>query len=75
MKRTPWTKILKDLRIEAGLTQKDLSLKSGVPQRTVAEYENTNSQRQLCIHRVERILDVLGYEIDLFLKDGNGDDV
>ena len=72
---TPWKQILKDLRIEAGLTQKQLAAKSSMPQRTIAEYENMGSTREISIYKVEKILDTLGYEIDLFLKDGTRDSV
>ena len=72
---TPWKQILKDLRIEAGLTQKQLAAKSSMPQRTIAEYEHMGSTREISIYKVEKILDTLGYEIDLFLKDGTRDSV
>ena len=72
---TPWKQILKALRIEAGLTQKQLAAKSSMPQRTIAEYENMGSTREISIYKVEKILDTLGYEIDLFLKDGTRDSV
>ena len=39
-----------------------------MPQRTLAEYENIGSGRQLSVHKIEAILDALGYEIDVFLK-------
>jgi transcriptional regulator with XRE-family HTH domain len=66
---TPWKKILRQLREEAGLTQQKLALKSAMPQRTIAEYENCGSTRELSIYKIEKILDTLGYEVDVFLKD------
>tara|TARA_R110002020_G_scaffold27274_6_gene88016 strand:- start:198 stop:434 length:237 start_codon:yes stop_codon:yes gene_type:complete len=66
---TPWKKILRQLREEAGLTQQKLALKSTMPQRTIAEYENCGSTRELSIYKIEKILDTLGYEVDVFLKD------
>ena len=47
---TPWKKILRQLREEAGLTQQKLALKSTMPQRTIAEYENCGSTRELSIY-------------------------
>jgi|TARA_R110002167_G_scaffold135090_1_gene321371 transcriptional regulator with XRE-family HTH domain len=63
-----WCQLIKDLRKESGISQKDLADKAKIPQRTMAEYENIGAGRQLSIHRVEQILDALGYEIDVFLK-------
>ena len=65
---TPWEKILKELRAESGWSQKELARRSDLPQRTVSEYENMTSSRELSIYKIERILDTLGYEIDIFLK-------
>ena len=65
---TPWEKILKELRAESGWAQKELARRSDLPQRTVSEYENMTSSRELSIYKIERILDTLGYEIDFFLK-------
>jgi len=65
---TNWSRLLRDLRKEKELTQKELAYKSKMPQRTIAEYENVGAARQLSIYRIERILDALGYEIDVFLK-------
>lgn len=66
---TPWKKILRQLREEAGLTQQKLAHKSNMPQRTIAEYENCGSDRELSIYKIEKILDTLGYEVDVFLRD------
>ena len=68
---TPWRHLLKDLRIEAGLTQKQLAAKSSIPQRTIAEYENTGSTREMSIFKVEKLLDTLGCEFALFWKKGD----
>ena len=64
-----WSQVLKDIREETGLTQKDVAARSGVSQRTVAEYENVGLSRQLSVYKVEKILDVLGYDIDIFMRD------
>ena len=69
LKRLVWSKLLKELREEAGLTQKDLAQKARMPQRTIAEYENVETHRQLSIYKIEPILDALGYEVDVFMRD------
>jgi transcriptional regulator with XRE-family HTH domain len=69
LKRLNWSKLLRELREEAGMTQKDLAYKARMPQRTVAEYENVGADRQLSIYKIETILDVLGYEVEVFLKE------
>jgi len=40
-----------------------------MPHRTISEYESVKLSRQLSIYKVEIILDAMGYEIDVFLKD------
>lgn len=65
--QTNWSLLLKELRVEAGLTQKNLAIKADMAQRTIAEYENIGASRQLSIYKVELILEALGYEIDVFL--------
>jgi transcriptional regulator with XRE-family HTH domain len=69
LQRLNWSKLLKELREEAGITQKDLAYKARMPQRTIAEYENVGADRQLSIYKIETILDVLGYEVEVFLKE------
>ena len=59
-----WPKLLKDLRKEAGLSQRELADMTGLPQRTLAEYESIINNRHLSIYRVEKILDCLGYDLD-----------
>ena len=66
--RTNWSILLRELRREKGITQKELAYRSHMPQRTIAEYENIGAARQLSIQKIEQILDALGYEIDVFLK-------
>ena len=63
-----WSQLLRELRIEKGLTQRELAYRSKIPQRTIAEYENVGASRQLSVYRVEQILDSLGYELDVFLR-------
>jgi len=59
-----WACLLKNIREESGLSQRQLSRKCGIPQRTVAEYENVTKPRHLSIYRVEKILWTLGYELE-----------
>ena len=66
---TQWERILKELREEAGYSQRELATKCGMPQRTISEYENYGSPRELSIYKIEKILDTLGYEVDILLKD------
>ena len=63
-----WCQLIKELRKESGISQKDLADRAQMPQRTIAEYENVGAGRQLSVHKIEAILDALGYEIDVFLK-------
>ena len=67
--KTNWSQILRDIREERNMTQRELAYKARMPQRTIADYENVEASRQLSIYRIEQILDVLGYEIDVFLRD------
>ena len=69
VRKVNWSQLLRDLRAETGLTQKDLAYRAKISQRTLAEYENVGLSRQLSIYKVEQILDALGYEIDVFLRD------
>jgi len=64
-----WPKLLRDLRKEAGLSQRELADLTGLPQRTLAEYESMINNRHLSIYRVEKILDCLGYDLDACLRD------
>tara|TARA_R110000744_G_scaffold73965_1_gene147862 strand:+ start:3029 stop:3253 length:225 start_codon:yes stop_codon:yes gene_type:complete len=67
--RNNWSQILKDIREERNITQRELAYRAKMPQRTIAEYENVEASRQLSIYKIEQILDVLGYEVDVFLRD------
>ena len=69
MTNLDWPKLLRDLRKEAGLSQRELADLTGLPQRTLAEYESMINNRHLSIYRVEKILDCLGYDLDACLRD------
>tara|TARA_R110002051_G_scaffold196148_2_gene263962 strand:- start:3060 stop:3296 length:237 start_codon:yes stop_codon:yes gene_type:complete len=62
-----WAQLLKKIREESGLSQRQLARKCGIPQRTLAEYENTTKPRHLSIYRVEKILASMGYELEAML--------
>ena len=66
-----WSVLLREIRADAGLTQRVLSRKTRISQRTIADYENTLEPRQLSIYKVERLLAVLGYELDAVLVKKN----
>tara|TARA_R100000963_G_C4645125_1_gene109274 strand:+ start:2932 stop:3153 length:222 start_codon:yes stop_codon:yes gene_type:complete len=59
-----WAQLLKNIREESGMSQRELSRKCKVPQRTLAEYENTVNPRHLSIYRVEKILAAMDYELE-----------
>ena len=54
--------------MERGITQEKLALRAQMPQRTICEYENIETPRQLSVQKIETILDALGYEIDVHLR-------
>jgi len=66
-----WSVLLREIRADAGLTQRVLSRKTRISQRTIADYENTLEPRQLSIYKVERLLSALGYELDAVLVKKN----
>tara|TARA_Y100001951_G_scaffold104317_1_gene115552 strand:+ start:1431 stop:1778 length:348 start_codon:yes stop_codon:yes gene_type:complete len=66
-----WSVLLRDLRSEAGLTQRELARRTRMSQRTIADYENIHDPRQLSIYKVERLLSELGYELDAVLVKKN----
>ena len=66
-----WSVLLREIRNEAGLTQRELARKTRMSQRTVSTYENTHEPRHLSIYKVERLLAVLGYELDAVLPKKN----
>mgnify|MGYP003628281303 CR=1 FL=1 len=68
MNKTNWSKILREVREEAGVTRKDLAHRSKVHGRTLADYENATDSRQLSIYKVEALLEALGYELDAFQR-------
>jgi|TARA_R110002126_G_scaffold227100_1_gene371710 transcriptional regulator with XRE-family HTH domain len=53
---------LKKIRLEEGMTRADISQKSGVAASTIMNYE---LGRHPQLDALERLAEVLGYEIDL----------
>ncbi len=59
------SKMVKELREEAGLTQRNLSIKAGLHTNTVNKIE----RMECCsISALEAILDALGYELEVVKK-------
>ena len=58
-----WSFLLRDLRSEAKMSQRELSSLTKVSQRTIADYENFLEPRQLSIYKVERLLKAFGYDL------------
>lgn len=57
--------IVKELRIDAGLTQRQLSTKAGLHENTVGKME----RGEYCtISSLEALLDALGYELEVVKK-------
>lgn len=63
-----WSALLRELRQERKLSQRELADMAHLSQRTVAEYENTNKPRQLSIYKVEKLLDAMGYDLDAIAR-------
>jgi transcriptional regulator with XRE-family HTH domain len=66
-----WSVLLRDLRFEARLTQRDLARRTRMSQRTIADYENVQVPRQLSIYKVERLLAEFGYDLNAVLMKKN----
>lgn len=63
---SPWCQMLKALREEAGLSQRALAAKAGICRSTLRRFEVGLATGDLPI--LERILDALGYELDVVVK-------
>ena len=59
---------LKTLRIRAGMTQKELSEKSGVTQGKISVYEQTEDLSNITVGNISRIATVLGTTIDAIIS-------
>ena len=68
-KENHWSVLLRELRTESGLTQRNLARETKMSQRTIADYENIYAPRELSIYKVERLLNKLGYELDAIRVD------
>ena len=66
-----WSVLLRDLRFEARLTQRDLARRTRMSQRTIADYENVRVPRQRSIYKVERLLAEFGYDLNAVLMKKN----
>ena len=63
-----WSALLRDLRQEKKLSQRDVARITKMSQRTIADYESIREPRHLSIYRVERILNSFGYDLDAVLR-------
>jgi len=59
------------LRKERGISQRKLAIRAKMSQRTLSEYEKILTPHELSIQKIEKILDALGYEIDVHMKRKN----
>jgi len=59
---------IRNLRKEIGYSQSDLEDFSGITKRTISKIENGFID-EVGIKKVDRILDLLGYELNLRVKD------
>lgn len=58
-------KIIKQLRADAKISQMELSLRAGIPQGTVHQFEHGDCA---ALRPFEKMLDVLGYELEVVKK-------
>jgi len=63
-----WSALLRELRLEKKLSQKELADRTFLSQRTISEYENTSKPRQLSIYKVEKMLHAMGYDLDAIVR-------
>jgi len=68
---TNWPQLIRELRKERGFSQKKLAIRAKMSQRTLCEYENLETPHELSIQKIEKILDALGYEIDVHMRRGH----
>lgn len=61
-------KLLRDARLKAGLTQRALAEKSGVPQPTIAAIESGRQDPRATT--LWKLLDACGYELELVTHSG-----
>ena len=68
---TNWPQLIRELRKERGFSQKKLAIRAKMSQRTLCEYENIETPHELSIQKIEKILDALGYELDVHMRRRN----
>lgn len=69
---TEWGKMLRRLRIDAGMTQDALAEKAGLSQTRLSRLENGYGQPSA--RTLEKILDALGYELAVKKSRGRRED-
>ena len=63
-----WSRLIRDARLEAGLSQAELAHRLGVTQPVVARLEKTGSDPR--IKTLERVAAVLGRRVEIALEPG-----
>ena len=58
---------LKALRIRAGMTQKEVAEKSGVPQNRVSEYERMDDLSRIYLGNIYSIAETIGTTLDAII--------
>ena len=62
--------IVQKCRWEKGMTQMELSIKSGIPRGTISSVEN--NRRGTSVGVLEELLETMGYELAVIERSDNG---
>lgn len=65
-------RMLREARARAGLTQRELAAKSGIPQETIARIERGRAEPR--VKTLDRLLDGCGYGLEVMPRLGKGVD-
>lgn len=69
-----WGQRIKELLVKRGMTQKELSQVSGVPESTISDWVRGKSQREPGVFGFKAVADTLGVSMD-YLMGGNSYDM
>jgi len=61
-------RLIEDLRLKSGLTQAELAEKAGVSQPMIARLERGDQDRVPTLSTINKVLNILGYEVELSIK-------
>lgn len=64
--KTDWPSLVRELREEAGLSQRELSRRTGVNRSSIRRLENGAARGE--VDTLEILLDCLGYEVEVVVK-------